>query len=332
MTRNASAPSDRSGAGISASRRRRPRQVNGIGNRQVIARSCTMSFVFARARRWIFVLAALGFASVIPRDRVAAQDPAHPSPEELERARRLEEMKEIVLAFQISAIDEKGQRTPATITPEPLHRWTDPTREFSGGALWAWRCSGRPAAIIALELYGKAWSYEFVSLSTGRLTADHGHFHWAPSRAGVAFHEIPDAPAPAADEAGRLRQLKELARRFSAREFWSGRYYTLRLLPHPIDRYADAASGLVDGAIFTYANGTNPEILFLVEARRQGDARPKWSYAAAPLGRAALYLSLGTQDVWTSPSKADVVFKPEDPYFIGLTPRRSSDRNQPGEQ
>ena len=275
-----------------------------------------------RAMQWIVALAALLIAMSIPGDRVSAQDPANSSTKEEER-QKLDEMKEIVQAFQVAVIDEQDKRTPASMTPEPLHRWTDPTRPFSGGALWAWKCSGRPVAIIAIELYG-AWSLEFVSLSTGRVRADDGGMHWAPVKAGVEFHDVPDAPAPAADEAGRLRQMRELARKLTATEFWEGRDHALRLLPHPIDRYSDPASGLADGALFIYANGTNPEVLLMVEARRQGNGPPKWKYAAAALSNSEMHLKHVSRDVWTVPDKGPAGTRPDEPYHIELTPRRSS--------
>ena len=230
-------------------------------------------------------------------------------------------MKEIVQRFRVATIDDRAKSAPATLAPEPLHRWTDPTRPFSGGALWAWRSSGRPVAIIAIELYG-AWSLEFVSLSTGRVQAHNGGIHWNPSKGGVGFREVPDSPAPAADEAGRLRQMRDLARAFTASEDWANRHHALRLLPHPIDRYADPASGLVDGAIFIYANGTNPEVLLMIEATRHGDGPPKWMYAAAPLSKAELKLKLGPQDVWTCPSKREGPLSPDETYYVELTPRR----------
>src|SRR5262249_51518819 len=144
-------------------------------------------------------------------------------------------------------------------------------------------------------------------------TRPDGTLRWAPAK-GVEFREIPDAPAPATGEAERLRQMRDLAKRFSAREFYdiTSQAYTLRLVPHPIDRYADAASGVVDGAIFAFANGTNPEVLLLIEARRRGDGAPSWSYAAAPLSRAQSTLRLGKQDVWSYPVKE--VTLPGDPY------------------
>ena len=279
-----------------------------------------------RAARRAFALILLMIAPVIGADRVSAQGPAQSSAKEEER-NKLDEMKRIARAFQVSVIDEEGHRAPATIGLEPLHRWTDPTREFSGGALWAWRSSGRPVAIYGIELYGQSWAHEFVSLTTAPVRADNGSVRWVPSEAGVEFHEVPDAPAPVPDEAGRPRQIRDLARRFSAREFWAGRSYALRLLPHPIDRYADSPSGLLDGAIFTYANGTNPELLLLIEARRQGNNPPKWSYAAARLTRAELYLTLGQRDVWTAPIlDKDLILNPKETYYTRLTSRRQTGR------
>ena len=278
------------------------------------------------ATRRSFALVLLMIAPVIGADRVTAQEPAQSSATEEER-KKLDEMKQIARAFQVSVIDAQGHRTlHATIAgaQNRLHCWTRPDAPSSAEVrLWAWRSSGRLVAIYGIELYGKSWSHEFVSLSTAPLRADGGPFWWVPSKAGVEFHEVPDAPAPVADEAGRLRQMRDLARRFSAREFWVGRNYALRFLPHPIDRYADTTAGLLDGAIFTYANGTNPELLLLIEAHRQGDGPPKWSYAAARLSRAELHLTLGQRDVWTAPIlNKDLILNPEETYYTRLTSRR----------
>jgi hypothetical protein len=234
-----------------------------------------------------------------------------------ESAVRLEEMTQIAHAFKFVTVDG-ANRTPAELTPDPLHRWTDPTRPFSGGALWVWKSGGRPVAILGIELYA-AWSLEFVSLSTGLVEAQDDQVHWRPRKAGIEYREITGAPAPADDQPQRLRQMKDLLKRISAREFYDGKHYALRLLPHPIDRYADPASGAVDGAIFIYANGTNPEILLLIEARRKGTGAPVWSYGAAPLSRAEVTLKLDAKDLWSSPTKKGTT--PEETYYDVLTGR-----------
>jgi len=278
----------------------------------------------------IGLAAALAFAGGVPGRHANGQDPT-PSAKDKdaeERARRLAEMEELAHSLKVVAVDEQGKETPATLAKEPLHRWTDPTRAFSVGSLWAWKVSGRPVAVVGIELYA-LWSLEFVSLSTGLVRAEDGSIRWAPTKAGVAFSAIPDAPTPAASEAGRLRQMRDLAPRFSGREYWDKQHYALRLLPHPIDRYSDPASGVVDGALFIYANGTNPEILLMIEARRTGDGPPQWSFAAAPLSHAEVTLKLGERDVWRAPSKdMGQPIRPSDPYYDILTSRRVPARSR----
>ena len=66
--------------------------------------------------------------------------------------------------------------------------------------------------------------------------------------------------------------------------------------------------------------GTNPEVLLVIEAKRRAAGSPIWSYAAAPLTRAAPTIRLGRQDVWTHPTK--VVTSPEDAYVLARKPRR----------
>ena len=88
-------------------------------------------------------LAVLLIATGMPASGISAQDPAKRSAKQEER-QKLDEMKQVARAFQVAVIDDQGARTPATMTPEPLHRWTDPTREFSGGVSWALAVVGTP--------------------------------------------------------------------------------------------------------------------------------------------------------------------------------------------
>lgn len=257
------------------------------------------------------------------------QDAVTPAGDAGARAERLKEMDQVARSIKMSEVNNQGKEIPAIAAQEPLHRWTDPTREFSDGGLYAWKTtSGRPIAVVGIELYAN-WSLEFVSISTGRVIADANRVHWSPQRGGAEFREIAEAPAPAAGKPERFRQARELALRFSAREHWDNQHYALRLLPRPIDRYNDPDSGVVDGALFVYANGTNPEILLLIEARRVGDGPPKWMFAAMPLSHAEVTLKLGAKDVWSSPSKdSGPAVTPNDPYFDVLTPRLTVPRNR----
>ncbi len=275
------------------------------------------------ARALMSTLVALLVPASVPGRRASAQAPATPAVKKDDGAKRIEEMRRTVKAFQTVAI-EGEKRIPVPLEREPLHHWTDPTRGTADGALWVWRTSGRPVAAITIELNLEKlsqWSFEFISLSTGLVESSDDRLRWTPQKPGVVFQEVPGAPTPAAGEAARLRQIHDLAKRFSATEFWdvTSQHYPLRMLPHPIDRYHDAASGLIDGAIFIFANGTNPEALLLIEASRRGNGPPKWSYAAAPLTTASPTLKLDRKDVWTSPNKYGYLF--EETYFFVVRPR-----------
>ena len=229
-----------------------------------------------------FFCLVLALVSQVPPTGVSESARQAPTKDD-ESAQRLAEMTQIAQGFKFAVVDGVN-RTPAKLLPDPSHRWTDPTRPFSGGALWVCKSEDRPVAVLGIELYA-AWSLEFVSLSTGLVEAQDDSLRWRPQKAGVKYSEIAGAPAPAGDEAQRMRQMKDILRRIGAREFYDNKHYALRLLAHPIDRYADPASGVIDGAIFIYANGTNPEILLLLEARRNDKGTPTWTYAAAPLSR-----------------------------------------------
>ena len=63
-------------------------------------------------------------------------------------------MKQIAGSFQ--AAGDRRRQTDSGIAQvsEPLYRWTDPTRRITKATgVWAWRSSGRPIAIMAIELY-----------------------------------------------------------------------------------------------------------------------------------------------------------------------------------
>ena len=71
---------------------------------------------------------------------------------------------------------------------------------------------------------------------------------------------------PAADAKQRQLQLRSLAQKFIGHQFWdpNNSRYELRRLERPLCTYQDEDAGILDGALYTLANGTNPEILLFV--------------------------------------------------------------------
>jgi hypothetical protein len=93
----------------------------------------------------------------------------------------------------------------------------------------------------------------------------------------------------------------------------------LRLLPQPLYRYerdvtADDKTGLLDGALFAFAQGTDPQSLLLLEARRNG-SKSEWMFAFARSASGALDARYRGQVVWSVP-KYDFEADPKSPFLL----------------
>ena len=297
-----------------------------------------------RSSRFLWILApqALSLAVSVMGRGAVADDGQAAAPD---REARTVEMRQIAESLSVVRV-EGADKGPVSLRREPLLRWNDPTRQFSDASLWAWGGPGRPQALLALELYAhseqrddnvSSWAFEFISLTPDPLdvrggegaeakAADkfreviNGNVHWSPTRTKADTRAIPDAPTPAATPALRLVQMRQLVKRFGAKEH-PGRMVILRLMPHPIDRYADAENGLVDGAAFVFATGTNPEAILFVEARGSSPDKAAWHYAVARVTAAPYEVSLDGRDVWTEPY-ADGQRTPSEAYYTNRLPRR----------
>jgi tetratricopeptide (TPR) repeat protein len=257
-------------------------------------------------RLWAEAAALLGIAYPPPLKPVTPEVRAAWQGEMQRRARAIK-----------ATVVEQGQQVPVDVLPEALWRYTQPEKQE--GSLWACGRTGRPVALVGMEfyqgLYGGVWgAYEFVSLSSGPVTAaGEGDWKWSPKKPGAEFKRLPDGPAPAEDVAGRLGHMKELLRRFTAsRKPLPGK--ELVLLEAPVHRYADAERGLLDGAVFVFANGTDPEVILLLELQRADKASPpQWQYALARMSAAELWVNLDGTEVWRRPGGK---MKPEDEYAV----------------
>src|SRR5262249_44399026 len=115
---------------------------------------------------------------------------------------------------------------------------------------------------------------------------------WDATGSALHLKELPDAPGPAATASARLAQMRQLARRFAAKERVSNELIECRLLAQPIDRYQSAAEKIDDGAIFVLANGTNPEVGVVFESDGA-----RWRYGILRLSAAELSVTLDGRQV-----------------------------------
>jgi hypothetical protein len=197
-----------------------------------------------------------------------------------------------------------GDRVPLEMVPEPVLRWPNPTREVPERATFVWTLDGRPVAIACVWKYGNL-GHAFHSLSTGKLIAEYGgRTIWHPESPGIQFSPFPDAPRPAEAKTKRLAQMKELARRFSCRlADGDDRGESLRFLPRPLYRYESERHDIVDGALFAFVQGTDPEVILTLEAAGK-DSDVAWRYALTRRSMLALEADLDGQRIWAVPHGA----------------------------
>jgi hypothetical protein len=223
------------------------------------------------------------------------------------REARLKDMKQIAERFKV----EGSGKTPVPLLPAPVLRFNDPARDFHDATMWAWsEEQGRPVCLLTIEQYGNQM-FELISLADEGLTASADKLQWRPMEPGIALQAFPEAPKPAQQAPRRLVQMKDLLGKLAVHEVGkTGSRYELRLMPKPLHRYGEEDSKLLDGAIFAFAYGTNPELLAVMEA--SGDPAA-WYVGFARCGTAEPHVMLGEKEIFQLPyAKATT---PQDTYW-----------------
>jgi hypothetical protein len=238
-----------------------------------------------------------------------------PSKTELS-TRRLEEFKRAASTYQMTL--ESVPPRPLALQAEPLLRWTNPLRKTSDGAVFLWVSEGRPVVVASFYRYGTPDAlredHEFQSLARTGITATRsGRDVWFPKTPGITLVAIPGAPAPAANPADRLRQMRALAREFKAFLDLPDQQSELRLLTKPLYRYEARDGDASDGALFAFVQTTDPEVLLLIETQSRGGALA-WHYAVARMSMVNLRAEHKDQIVWRAEWDYDVT-NPGKPYM-----------------
>jgi hypothetical protein len=237
-----------------------------------------------------------------------------------ETEKRASSPPEYINVLDVRTIDSDEQIAPCD---HPLFSYADSARVIGEGAIWAWGGTGRPLAMA------KCWKNRngtrtcaFSLTSDQRVIVRGPQFKtWRPANTQTEPTELPGAPAPDQQNAVRLRQLKEQARRFTAHEFWNpdNTRFELRLLVQPVHRYQDEPRQILDGAVFLLASDNNPQILLLIEALNPADGRVRWQYSLARVSSAELHVVLDGKQVWMQDRTPGIVGQPTDFYWHMVT-------------
>lgn len=299
-------------------RRKCGRTSEGVLQSPPPLRSLTLGFSFSndegktmKTRTLHLCTVALVALTVSPQRGSAGDTPQSESPEAArgqdDSERRLDVLRRAAASYEIH-VGPKRQ-TEVVLRPEPVLHWANQVRYSLDGATFIWTAGGRPHAIGSIysstdQARFYLLDHEFQSLSPGPLIARRrGIAVWNPTEPGVKIAPFPEAQVPAKTGALRLVQMRRLAGRFtvigfpydsSSKDSWQ-----LRLMPHPLYRYHSEEEGILDGALFAFAHGTDPDLIVVLEATN--GPTPQWRYGLGRMCGLPLQVQLDEQQVWKVP-------------------------------
>lgn len=186
---------------------------------------------------------------------------------------------------------------------QPVLRYTNPVRSSqAGGVVYLWLHGVRPqcAGCFSIRDNGNV-IVELSSLARDPLDVTYsGDAPWTPRQAGLPPRVLKQAPEPAESARLRLPQLREQARRFKV-FVEKGQWIETRLLTQPLHRWESAADGIIDGAIFCFAETTDPEIALVVEIRRDAPTQDvSWEATIAKMTAPTIKVEHDGLEIWHS--------------------------------
>lgn len=221
--------------------------------------------------------------------------------EDVEAARSREATENAKAAVRRYELASSGEGA-IKLHEQPLLKWSNPAAGSIHGNVFIWTRDGRPFVAGSLFQWFSPFthqSHEFVSLATTPLAARYqGTEVWRTAEPGVEFTPLTRGPKPASSPARRLVQMRALLRQFSATKIdREGQQQELRPLTQPVLRYQPEQSAVVDGGLFVFVQGTDPEVWLMLEAH-QRDGHRAWHFAAAPMNSVAFRLHRNGRQVW----------------------------------
>ena len=179
---------------------------------------------------------------------------------------RLAFMRRTLEVYKVGPAAARG--TVFRFQADPVLRFTNPlgTAPAQDGGIFFWLGEGdRPEAAVQIFYRRKSntWMREFMSFSPEPLIADLGEDPpWAPTRGGVQFKAVPEAPTPAETPAQRLRQMRT-----------GRRFYRRRRLPAQVLAAASPARK-TSGPLWEAGHGRRRRRLLQLRARHRSRGRP----------------------------------------------------------
>ncbi len=261
------------------------------------------------------IILSLSVLVMMTSDIRAADPPAKD-----ESAGRLGLMKKAVGGVEVTIGKDGSEKL--TRVDEPIQRWSNPLVRIVDATVFLWTRDGRPTAVSQVaDVTDEGVWQEFQSLTTEPLRGTReGQSYWTPTAAGIKWERAPTTETPVATPELRRVQMRKIAEKFRVADLFEFKEPNqLRLLATPLYRYSAPKAGVRDGALFSYALGTDPEVLLLIEAQQEGDAET-WKEAFARLTGFACRAALDDKEVWSC-KVMPFPYPPDSTFFsIRVTP------------
>ncbi len=226
-----------------------------------------------------------------------------------ERQLILRDMRTAVAAMKVS--EKKGDTLhPAKVVEEPIFRYSDPQRQIIDGTMWVWTIDDLPVMTMKLECCSlpepeRRWLFNVGSCSANSIAVKWSfEQEYESKKPGLTFQSLDAGPKLSESKSGRLLQLKQLSRKFSATMLGTtgpDDKSEMRLLPTPLFRYSSKSGRIADGALFGLsATGTNPDAIVAIQWREEDNAG-HWEFACMGTTNAGLQIRLDDTEVWSQP-------------------------------
>jgi len=218
-------------------------------------------------------------------------------------AERLKEALRITTEWASKYHFQTDSESQVVLRTEPLLRWSNPERGSIHGNVFLWTDQKRPVAIGSLFQWFSPFthmSHEFHSLSEERLTVQRsGRIVWE-SPPGIQFQPVTPARNVAETLNGRQLQMRQIVRGLRARKRERDKTdeVELRLLPTPIYRYDTSQGAATSGGLFTFVQGTDPELIVWLEAVEPKGNVPQWQVAFARMNSVEIRVFNDTTELW----------------------------------
>jgi hypothetical protein len=220
-------------------------------------------------------------------------------------AKRFQFMTTAIQRFQVHVLGET--KADSLLIAMPLLRYQNPLSSSKDGILVAFSRGGRPDCLATLSPQSETSSvHEFYNTAGEPIEVRREQsVLWSAPAIDLKWQDLAGGQPPAGTPALRVIQMRKIAEEFNVMDDhgWTTKVrQPLRLLRQPVHRYADAERGIVDGAIFSYVLGTDPEANLLLEAY-QAEGGPRWRFTFSPQTIYGMQAYRDEQMVWEIPER-----------------------------